>query len=694
MGKTAQIRVDIKPDGAKAGIKAIGDETSRTASGMKSALSGALSEGMKGGTDAVKGLLSTVKSAAGMIGGLLGGLGLAEMVKGSLEATAKWGALSAGIRFAGGSARDATGVMKQLQQTAIETAHDSMQLVDVFEGIRGETGSIDYATDSIEDVATAARGAHKPLEQMGAIAGTLNEKFGIAAGGDLQDTLADVVGLSEKGGVSFEDMAEKLGLIGAYAKEAGLSGREGFGSIVGLLNVADNSTGSFKKGLTAVGGLLEQLGSGAGKSKIGAALGISGGALKGDAISQIEAIMKATKGQKANLEKAFGGEQLKLLVDMGKTYSAAFDETKGNVKTKSEAATAALRSALGDASKSAVTWADITTEAASEMQKSPQKIASATEKLRQAFQSEKFQESLGKIIDKLPALAELIAKIVGFAVDNPAAAGAAVIGGTFAKGALESIITGAFKSGASAAAPTLASAIAGGAPGLASSLAPLMGPIGLALGASIAIMLVASMHQAKLDQEKRDAEAKDAQNMLTGNKGPLGGAHKIAGALEGAGAGEIDPQGAISDATAGQATAGEAQRDKVMQERLAGKSKQAAADLLLGNKLAGKYGFGNTESPMGAAGTSADPFAYGFSGAKSTPGAAAAPGAASAPAGGGGGGGAATPAWDPQLLAAMMGKSVAGQELKVRVTNPNDIGGSGGAPSGSGMLPPGWQPKR
>ena len=691
--KAASIKIKINGSEAKGGIRDIESETKRAAGGMKGALHSAFSEGMKGGAEAVKGLLSTVKGAVGAIGGLLGGLGMADLARGALEANSKFGDLSAGIRFAGGSMKDVVGITKQLQITAVETAHDSMKLVDVFEGIRRETGSIDYATDAIEDVATAARGGHKSLEQMGNVAGTLSEKFGIAAGDELKDTLADVIGLSEKGGVEFGDLSEKLGLIGAFAKEAGLQGREGFGQMVGMLNLADNANGSFKKGITAVGGLLEQLGTTAGKNKIGAALGLSGASMKGNAAQQIEAILKATKGQKSQLEKAFGGEQLKLLVDLGKTYSAAFDSTKGDVKTKTAAAVGAIQSAFGEASKSTVTWADITKEAAAEMNESPQKVAQATEKLRQAFQSEKMQAALGRIIDKLPALAEALEKLLNFALDNPLAAGGAIVGGTFAKGALEAAITSAFKTGGSSAAASIAAALGGGGSGIGGIASALggFGPAVLVFGAAAALFYAASKYQAEQDQKKRDAEAADAQKMLKGKAGPMGGAYQIAGALEAAGAGPIDPNTAISDDTAGRATSNEANHDKADAERLLAKGKRNEDLLAMTKGWGAKYGFDVNSTPGSQGGqVTTDTMAGGFSGAAShgvptTPYAATA--APAAPSGGG-----SAPTWDPALLSQMMAAGVASKELRVRVTNPNDIG-AGGGPTGGGNVTPGNKPR-
>jgi hypothetical protein len=112
------------------------------------------------------------------------------------------------------------------------------------------------------------------------------------------------------------------------------------------MNLADNSTGNLKKGITAVGGVLDALGTKANAAKVFMKLGIDPGKAKGDVTAQIGQILQATKGNKDKLAVAFQGEQLKLLVDLGKTYAGAFDATKGDVKAKTAAALGAYQEAL------------------------------------------------------------------------------------------------------------------------------------------------------------------------------------------------------------------------------------------------------------------------------------------------------------------------------------------------------------
>lgn len=684
--KKLGVKVELNPD--KRGLKELDQETKRTASSMKAALGGALSEGLKGGTDAVKGLLSDLKKGVGQIGGLLGGLGAAELARGAIEAKSRWSALQFQIKSAGGTAQDFVRVQERIQKAALTSAQDSMKMVDVFDGLRQKTGSVAVAADLIEDVGTASRGAHKELEQVGKVSGALSKGFGIKAGDEMRGALADVVGLAEKGGGNFEQLAASLESYGAIAKQAGLQGREGLAQYVGLLNVAARSTGSFEAGAGAMNSLVEQLSRRTGKYEIAAKVGISTTNLGKTPEDAITGILRATGGNRMKLERAFQGDQLKVLLELGKTYAASFEATKGDVRTKTAAASDAVRAAFTQASKSAVSWADISGEAAKEMESGPAKIAAATERLRQAVAKPEVVAGIEKMLNQLPKVADVLAKVVGFAADNPAAAGAAVLGGTFAKGAIESMIVGAFQRGGTAAAASIGGALTQGSGGLVSALGG-FGPAVAVFAIAAAAFYAASEYQAKKDAEKRKAEAEDAQRMLKGNKG-LGGAYQVAGALEAATGQEFDPNTAISDATAAGATSGQDDRDRVELERAQAKAalnakftvKGVAAERLLaagaivrdakGNAIAG----GQTSSYV-------DPAMMGgrVSGMVPPPSAPAAPTNAS--------GAPNLPGLDPNMFASLTGAATAnalgGKVLQVRVVG--DSGPTGAGPVGNGNAP-------
>ena len=341
--KKLGVKVELKPD--KRGLKELDQETQRTANSMKNALGGALSAGLKGGTDAVKGLFSTIKNGAAQIGGLLGGLGVAELARGALEAQSSWSGLRFRIQAAGGSAKDFAAAQGQIQKAALASGQDGMKLLEVFDGMREKTGSLEKAATFIDDVGTAARGAHKELGEVGDVTAALAKGFGITKREDMQGAPADVVGLAEKGGATFGQLAAQLQNYGALAKQAGLQGREGLAQYVGILNVAAKSTGSFESGAAAMNGLIEQLSRRTGKYEVAAKVGISTQNLGKTPEDAIQGILRATGGNRMKLERAFQGDQLKVLLELGKTYAASFEATKGDVKTKTAAASDAVKQA-------------------------------------------------------------------------------------------------------------------------------------------------------------------------------------------------------------------------------------------------------------------------------------------------------------------------------------------------------------
>ena len=516
--KTAGIKLTLSAAGFSTGLTKLEGDSKRSAKSIGQHFQTAMSDGLKNGLESVRSTFSTIKNTVMSIGGLAGGLGVAELLRGAVTTEAGFRKLAFSIRAGTGEAIDFRDVQREVQATALATGQATDELGRVMQSVFQETGDAEFARNTIGTIATAATGAHEPLETMGSIAGTLNEKFGITEE-NLGAALAAAVGLGNKGGVAVSDLGEKLGVMGAFAKEAGLQGEDGFAKTLALMNLADNATGNLKRGLGAVGGLLETLSSKSERVKIGAKLGIDGSKLKGDATQQIGAILAATGGKSEKLEKAFGGETLKLLVDMGKTYATAFDATAGSVKDKSAAALAAYEASLQAAGKSSLTYGDLQTEAAAEMETTEKKMAVALEKLRQAFAKPEITDALTKLMSKLPALADIVASLVDFAVEHPALAGAGALGASVggsvmtgaANSAFDALIKGAFKSGGQVAATEVASGLAGSAGGgLASSVVGALtsGP-GLALiGVALAAYFVASAIDAA--DKERDAEKERA----------------------------------------------------------------------------------------------------------------------------------------------------------------------------------------
>ena len=180
-------------------------------------------------------------------------------------------------------------------------------------------------------------------------------------------------------------------------------------------------------------------------------------------------------------------------------------------------------------------WSDIQLENSYEMESTEKRFAVAMEKLKSTFAKPEITDAINKLAESLPKLAEVVADVVGFAVDHPvlaaggaigAQAGSAAIGGV-AQSLMSTAISGALAKGGGSAAAAVAETAATTAGGsmAKSFLGGLTGGTGLALvGAAIAAAFVANAilsNEEKKDEEKKQA-AETGQKYYEGGGGVSG----------------------------------------------------------------------------------------------------------------------------------------------------------------------------
>lgn len=413
------------------------ERSSRKTSGFFSAMKAGAS-GARGALSEFGGHLKQTLTLAATLGGSIS-IGAAANEARTLSASYKDLAFS--IRMGTGEAMSANQVQGDVTAVADRWKRSNREVQKSYSDIFQETNNLEFSKKAIDSVAKAANASGKSVDTLSNIAGTLNEKFGIGAS-DIDDSMATILELGNKGGASLEDMGAKLGIVGASAKMLGMSGRTGLQQVVGMLNIADDATGSFKKSLAATTALFEGLADPDRAKNIQKALGVNildkGGSMRQDAI---ERILAKTKGKKEELAKVFGGEELKLLVALGQNFSKAFDETKGDVKTKTAAAIEAYRHALTDAGKATFTGADMTKEAADRNNDAQRNMQDAMNKFVAAFEKPEMIHAMDQLAAAAPKVAKVFGALVEFATKHPVLAGAGAIGAVAAKGALTGMVT-------------------------------------------------------------------------------------------------------------------------------------------------------------------------------------------------------------------------------------------------------------
>jgi hypothetical protein len=664
--RTASIKIGLKAQGFVSGLRDIKGQTDRTGRELGSSLKNGMNAGFRGAFESIKSGFQAVKTFVGGLGLFAGVVGIKEQVGHAIRMEAGYRKLAFAIRSGTGEAIKWRDIQQDVQGLALETGQSTEDLSHGYATLFKEVGKAAFARSGIRSIATAATATGESIATLTEITGVLNEKFGVTAD-QLPDTLAAVVSLGNKGGVTVEQMAEKLGIVGASAKAAGLEGQQGFAKVIALLNVADKSNGSLKKGISAVSGIIDTLGNKAERSKVLMRVGLNPSQVKGDATDQLGQIIKKTGGNKDRLGIAFQGEQLKLVADLGKTYATVFKETKGDIQTKGAAALAAYREKIDQAGKSQLVGADLQKQAAVEMESAEKQIAVAMTKLEQTFSKPELLGAVTKLANTLPGLADAFEKVVSFASDNPVGAagvGVAALGAKgFMEGAIGAVIRGAFTSGAAAAAPTLAGAISGAGPGLAGAFGGALGPIGLALGAGIAAQIALAAHDAKKWEGERRAGGKAAFEALDADR------QKINEQLRQSGI-QVDPLAGLSPSFARRTTANKTEGDAVEQAIADARMRPQGGptvDQATFDRLREKYGM-----PGGAAPDRSAMLSLPGPNQSTSPAAGAAP--------------RATPA--SQSLEQLLGR-----ELRVRVVNPQDIGGASSAGgSGPSAPKPGWMP--
>jgi hypothetical protein len=402
---------------------------------------GAFAQAGKAGMGAVKSSLadlgSTIKSTLTQVATLGGALSMAGAAHSANEVVKGYKDLAFAISAGTGEVMTWQQVQKDIEGTSARWKRGNSEMSESYRALWDDIGDAGFAGAGIESVAKHATAGAGSVKALTNIVGQLKEKFDIPSEG-IDDALAAVISMGNKGGASVEDLGEKIGMLGASAKQAGLEGGAGLERMVAMLNLADGVTGNFRKSLKAVTGITDQLGDPDKLKAISKELkiGLVDKKTNKPFAHALEMILAKSGGKQEVLAKVFSGEELKLVTEFGKTYAKAFDSMKGDVKAKTNAGLAAFNDALHQAGQSTLTSAQVDAEAKKRLTDSDRQVAEAMNRLQVAFTKPEMVAALEKLAEVAPKVADALATILGVAVEHPKAAAAALVGGKLAGAAL------------------------------------------------------------------------------------------------------------------------------------------------------------------------------------------------------------------------------------------------------------------
>jgi TP901 family phage tail tape measure protein len=517
--KDASVRLNLAAAGFSSSLQAlqkqakefagavdeIGDsaqKSDRKAGGLFSAFKA----GASGAKNSVVGLGSELKSVLRTAVTLGGALSIGAAIHGAHEVTESYKDLAFAIRTGTGAATSWQDVQKDVEAVSDRWKRKNGEVAESYADLFQITGDASFSKSAIMSVAEAATASGKPVKTLSEIAGTLNEKFGITAE-EVPKALATTLQLGNKGGASIEELGSKLGNVGASAKLLGMSGQKGLEQILSMLNMADDAIGPPRQKFAALGSLLEGLADPEKMKAVQKALNVqlvdSKGQIKTDALDRI---LAKTKGQQSELAKVFSGPELKLIGSLGQKFADGFKGTSGNAQTKIAGGLDAFHKALAEGGKVTFDAAALQKEATGRLDDSERNMTQALNDFQKTFERPEMVKAIDQVAEAAPKLAHFLGDLVEFATNHPILAGAAVVGGTAAKGALTGAVGSLSKSAATAAGEAISGSFTA-----AVAKSGAWGVAGQALGVAAAALIAYEIGKAKIDEmfQKRGQEVTD-----------------------------------------------------------------------------------------------------------------------------------------------------------------------------------------
>jgi hypothetical protein len=434
--RPARVRLMLDSGAFIGGLQTVAQQSESVGKRISKGLGGWGIAGLErlGGT--LTGLGSKAMSAAKWGLALGGSFSLAEAAKDAMAMESTYKNIAFAIEASTGQATRWQAVQSSVKDAADKWANSDENVAAAMKLIHDETGDANFASGAISSVAKASlasQGAGKDMGILAVIAARVREQFGLMPS-QMDDALASVIGLGAKGGVPLDDLAAKLGVVGAAAKAMGHKGKEGLNFALGMLSMAKESAGGMRKATMAATSFMEELGNAEKLKDIEKKLHIRVTSKKGEiAPDAIEKILVKTQGKPAELAKIFTGESWKLVTALGKPYAEAFAAAKGTKPERQQAALDAFHRAVQEAAKQTLSAADVEKEATKRLDSPKAMMLKALNELEDVFAQPEMMNALKTMARIAPKLADGLAKLLSFAVSEPWAAAAVAIPALIAK---------------------------------------------------------------------------------------------------------------------------------------------------------------------------------------------------------------------------------------------------------------------
>jgi hypothetical protein len=531
-GRIAVQQANAEERAAKQTSKALEREAGKQAKATaKAAKAKALaSEGFRnklGGAfgGAVSSALGTAGKVVGAIGALGGGFTIADAVSGQLSAEKA----AANFSVASGNTVSTKDALAKANMISKDHGIESKDILEGMQSYVAKTGDAKGAFDNADFLAKVAKSQGVDMKEVSGVMGSLKTQNEGLSSDQLQKMVLMAVGQGKKGSVELKDMAGALSKVTAGATQyAGDQGTNQM-KLAGLTQIAIKGTGDANSAATSVSDLSRDIAKHGSKMK---ALGIDTTDKNGKITDINEILAKSVAkagGSGIKLRSmGYGEESMKVMNVLSGVFEEekkkTMESTKGSKSDKEKAGAKAgeeaVRKYIDEMQKASITMEQLDQDYKTVSDTTGDKLDKAFNNLK-IVAGEKLVPELSKLVPKiaelLPNMVKLIDAFIGAAKyieDNPLKSAflamAGLVSGNLAKAFAPQIMQGIMK-------------MAFASPGIAA-----------AIGAALAIAMVAAEEKRKIDafakKKKEEGEnnstkvadkLKEVRAELEGSKGPL-----------------------------------------------------------------------------------------------------------------------------------------------------------------------------
>lgn len=443
------------------------------------------------GKDLGSGIVKTLRTAA------LGvGAGAVAMVKHNMDSEKSFRKVAFAMTAGGKAGADWAAMQKKSFELTKRLGGSQEELAAGMAKVFAKSGDADYSVKAMESLATAGAASGESMDALGTIAGELNAKFGVTAD-QLDDAMAKVLEFGNKGGLSVEEIAGSFDAMGKSASRAGLKGADSFVKMMALSTKMGDAVGGENAALSQLSKILTKIGPAADAKMKGTlkAMGVQYSST--NALDTLGSLMKVTKGDEGKLTRAVGAQGATFLgTGLG---AGGFEE------------------AMAEASKSTLKGADVQKAAAAAAESNEKRIERAMATIAERFAAPDVMNAIERLTKALPGLADGVVSVVDMISKHPYLAGGAAavgLGGGTASSAIGSIVgvakaIGEYRKAQTALAAAQSAEVAATA-GATAGLAGMAATMAVAV-AAIAAWAVAVDQAVKLSKDvdtyKADEEA-------------------------------------------------------------------------------------------------------------------------------------------------------------------------------------------